>query len=246
MEMRILEELGLSNAEAKVYVALLELGPSKTGRIIDKSKLQSSTVYHILGSLIEKGLVSYIMKGKQKHFQAGKPETFLNYLDEKKKKFQGVLPQLKQLEAAAKRKMSAEIYEGVRGMKAAFDDVISTLKSGDTYYFYSAPSENLIADRDGFIRFFRSHHLKRQEKGIKARGLSTPQNKKLLSGVVKGIKNCKIHYLKDFAPTGLVVYANKLITWEWTEAPIVVVIENAPIAKSYKEFFERMWENASS
>ena len=62
MNIPILEELGLSNAEAKIYLTLLELGPSKTGKIIDKTKLQSSTIYHLLGTLIEKGLISYIRK----------------------------------------------------------------------------------------------------------------------------------------------------------------------------------------
>ena len=56
MDTSALEDLGLSNAESRIYIALLESGPSKTGLIIDRTKLQSSTVYHILGSLIEKGL----------------------------------------------------------------------------------------------------------------------------------------------------------------------------------------------
>ena len=75
--------MGLSNAEAKIYLALLELGSSKTGRIIDRTKLQSSTVYHVLGSLVEKGIVSHILQGKVKHYNAEPPEAFLNFLGAK-------------------------------------------------------------------------------------------------------------------------------------------------------------------
>ena len=84
MNTSILEELGLSTAEAKIYLALLELGQSKTGKIIDITHLQSSTVYHVMGSLIEKGLVSFIIKGKVKYYQAEPPESFLLFLEEKK------------------------------------------------------------------------------------------------------------------------------------------------------------------
>ena len=57
MDTSTLEDIGLSHAEAKIYLTLLELGPSKAGPIIDDTELQSSTVYHVLGSLIKKGLM---------------------------------------------------------------------------------------------------------------------------------------------------------------------------------------------
>src|SRR3990167_8430777 len=98
MDTSILEDMGLSNAEAKIYVALLELGQSKTGRIIDVTKLQSSTVYHVLGSLVEKGIASYILKGKTKHYQAESPEALLAFLEDKKRTLNEIMPELKEKE----------------------------------------------------------------------------------------------------------------------------------------------------
>jgi len=37
MDVSILEDLGLTQAEIKVYLALLELGSSSAGRILEKS-----------------------------------------------------------------------------------------------------------------------------------------------------------------------------------------------------------------
>jgi len=65
MDTQILEDLGLTNAEIRVYVALLELGSSSAGKIIEKSGLQNSVVHRALNSLIEKGLISYIKEGKR-------------------------------------------------------------------------------------------------------------------------------------------------------------------------------------
>ncbi len=62
----LFEEIGLSKGETKVYLTLLEIGTSKVGRVIEKSKLQSSTVHTCLNTLLEKGLIKFVKKGKIK------------------------------------------------------------------------------------------------------------------------------------------------------------------------------------
>ena len=57
MDTKILEKIGLTNGESKVYLALLEIGLSSTGQIIEKSQITSSKVYIILQKLEKKGLV---------------------------------------------------------------------------------------------------------------------------------------------------------------------------------------------
>ena len=66
MEFNALKDAGLTDGEAKVYLALLELGSSTTGPIIHKSKIAKSIVYQILEKLMQKGLVSYVTKEKTK------------------------------------------------------------------------------------------------------------------------------------------------------------------------------------
>ncbi len=242
MDTSILEDLGLSNAEARIYVALLELGSTTSGKIIDKTKLQSSTVYHLLGSLIEKGLISYILQGKTKYFQAEEPEIFLSNLEDKKRKFNEFLPSLKKKQLMAKQKQTAKVYEGINGLRTAFYDILTTLKKGDTYYFFTAPKNKLFYEN--LTLFFRNYHLKRSEKGIKVKGLTTTESKGVIKEIFKDIKHSQIKFINDFAPTGVVVYANKLITWDWDEVPTAIVIESKPITESYKKFFESKWKTA--
>ena len=49
----ILEDIGLTNAQIKVYLSLLELGETTSGPLIKKSKLQNSVVYNALNQLIQ-------------------------------------------------------------------------------------------------------------------------------------------------------------------------------------------------
>ena len=76
----ILEDLGLTKTEVKVYLALLELGSSSAGKILEKSKLPNSTVHRDLNSLIVKGLISFILEGKRKVYQASNPENFFEFI----------------------------------------------------------------------------------------------------------------------------------------------------------------------
>ena len=48
MEISILEDLGFSKAEIKVYLALLELGVTKAGEVIRHTSLQNSVVHMTL------------------------------------------------------------------------------------------------------------------------------------------------------------------------------------------------------
>jgi len=66
MDTDILEDLGLTSTEIKVYLALLELGSASAGTVLEKSKLPNSTLHRDLNSLIDKGLVNYILEGKRK------------------------------------------------------------------------------------------------------------------------------------------------------------------------------------
>jgi sugar-specific transcriptional regulator TrmB len=60
----VLQEVGLTKAEAKVYIALLKLGSSTIGSILRQSGLHSSVVYNFLQRLQEKGLIAYTIHDK--------------------------------------------------------------------------------------------------------------------------------------------------------------------------------------
>ena len=244
MHTQILEELGLSNAESKIYLALLKIGSTKSGKIIDATKLQSSTVYHVLGSLVEKGLVSFVLKGKVKFFQAAPPETFLNFLEEKRLKFMDILSELKETEGLSKQKQAARVYEGLNGLKVAFNDVLATMKKGEEYFFFQVPTKKL--SDEAVIRFLRNYHLKREAKGIKVKGLALKESKKPINNIFKGIKNTQLRFLDEFTPSGILIYQNKVMTVDWQNIPTAIVIESTAIANSYKKFFKQKWQTAKA
>ena len=77
MEFELLKEIGLTDSEIKVYVALLEIGSSSKGPIVDKSGVASSKIYELLEKLMQKGLVSQVIKSNVKYFEAAPPKRLL-------------------------------------------------------------------------------------------------------------------------------------------------------------------------
>ena len=68
MNTEVLERIGFTKGEAKVYFALLELGESTIGPISKKSNVTVSKTYPILDKLTQKGLVTRVIKFKKNHF----------------------------------------------------------------------------------------------------------------------------------------------------------------------------------
>src|SRR3989338_7547002 len=97
MNEELLQKIGLNKSEVKVYLNLLELGSSTTGPIMDKAKVSSSKIYGILERLIEKGLVSFIIKSKTKYYQASSPEAIFDYINEKEEEMEKQKEQIKKI-----------------------------------------------------------------------------------------------------------------------------------------------------
>ena len=85
---RLLQDLGLEEKEAKVYLALLSLGETTATKISKKTNLDRTLIYQLGNKLIEKGLASYIIKNNVRYFSAANPEKLVQDLKEKEKQLQ--------------------------------------------------------------------------------------------------------------------------------------------------------------
>ena len=92
MDIKPLEDIGLTEKEIKIYVTLLELGPSSAGKILEKAGIQNSVLHFCVNRVIEKGIVSYIKKGKFRIYNSADPESFLSYLRIKEEEIKRILP----------------------------------------------------------------------------------------------------------------------------------------------------------
>ena len=245
MDPKILYDFGLSDAEARVYLSMLQIGKAKTGAIIKTTGLQSSTVYNALTSLLSKGLISFVLVGQTKHFRAEPPESFLFMLEEQRRKFSEVLPTLKRMETGGKlEQKNAKVFEGMKGLRSAYNDVYTTMKPGEEYYFFQVLSEELKSKR---VRmFFRNWHLRRSNKKIKVKGLASEETREMAKSIYADLPYTKAKFVEEFLPTGMVVFKNKLLLLDLADPPSAFLIQSQSVADSFKRFFELKWKTAKA
>lgn len=235
MDTAILEDLGLSKGEIKVYLTLMGLGTSKVGSIIEKSRMASSAVHNSINALIEKGLISYIKKGKIKFYQAVPPKQLINFIEEKKKKILNILPELELKQRLAQEKQEAEIFEGTKGIITMLTQLIADTRKGDEYIFFSI---NVKEHNEEIQKFLLNYDLKRKEKGLKVRGVAPKEMKKLF----EKRKILKMKYPKFPVPSNISVCKEKIALFSWGEKPVGYLIQSEQIAEMYKNFFESIWK----
>lgn len=136
-----LQELGLSEKEARVYLALFELGSSMVSDIAEKANVNRSTTYVILGTLSKRGLVSATEQQSGRFYNPTPPEQLVRHLEGTAKQYAGLadaarklLPDLKSLEKAQKERKEANprpkvrLYEGAEGIKTVYEDTLASLE----------------------------------------------------------------------------------------------------------------------
>jgi len=241
-----LQEIGLTDSEIKVYLALLELEESSKGGILKKTKTAPSKVYHVLQKLIDKGLVSLFIKNKVKHFRAAPPEQIKYYLEKKRKDIEyqeneldKILPQLNSLKEKRKEEATAEVFYGWRGMETVYNEILTTLRKGNTNYVIGASKGE---DTKRSENFFLKYGIRKTKKGIKIKILFNENARKSVRRIEK---IGKFQYIKRFlritTPVEINIFQNNTALVRLTKEPIVFLIRDKETAESFKEYFHALW-----
>lgn len=94
---KIIERLGYSANEAKVYLAALTLGEAHISDIAAKVKLPRTSVQAIVDKLHKSGLMTFYVQRRYKYWVAEKPERLLIELKRREEEVREALPVLTEL-----------------------------------------------------------------------------------------------------------------------------------------------------
>jgi sugar-specific transcriptional regulator TrmB len=248
MYKEILEQIGLSRNEIKIYFTLLELEQSTATPIVRKSGIPNSKIYPTLDKLIKKGLVSYVIKNNVKYFQASDPKNLIELLSNKEKQIiqqkneiEKLIPVIEHKRKLAKDKQEAAIYEGLDGIKAAFSRLINSVQKEQEYYVFTLGEE---LERDDLKRFFQNYHKTRIEKKIKVKLIASEKIREVFIKYHK-YKNMRVKYSRQKLPAGIFIYDDCVMTVVWHGEPTAFVIKSKNNASQYREFFNEIWKTSA-
>ena len=180
MNTKLLEDIGLTKGEIIVYLTLLRLGETTTGKIIDEAQISSGKIYEILDKLIKKGLVSYIIKEKTKYFNATSPNRILDFLyekekqiKEKEKELEKEIPSLIKLQMLNKKEHETYLYKGYKGIQTAIFGALENLKKDDEVL-----AMGVISSKDEkYNLLWQKWHNERIKKKIKCKIIFSEKGK---------------------------------------------------------------------
>lgn len=120
-----MKNLGLSEKEAAVYLALLQGGRATAYQIAKRSGLKNPTTYVILDSLIARGSVRKLMQGRGAMYEAGDPVELFVEARSRIEQAEAALPQLRALAQKEKQSISASYYEGMDGLQELYGNLLN-------------------------------------------------------------------------------------------------------------------------
>lgn len=247
-----IEELGLSNKEARVYVACLLLGPSPVQRIADQAGIKRVTAYVILESLVGLGLVSQSIKGKKTFFIAEEPNNLERLLVKREQElrdqrfnFQQILPELGRLKAIPKELPEVKFYDGVDGVRSLQSGFFAGYKGTDKTMYG-------ISNIDQLHAFFPERGLgtanpERLKSGVNSQIVYSSQRGAVYKAYDQEVQRASRFIPPDKYPLSgdINVIGEYVIMIAFVGArPMGITIRNSEMARAMKSVFDILWDFA--
>ena len=130
---RNLEAIGLSEKEARIYLAALSLGSTTAQMLAAKATINRPTTYIMIESLMKRGLMSSVIKGKKRYFTAAEPNQLLELMAGQRKELQKkeevareMLPDLIEIAGGNNGKTAVRVFEGDEAWSALQRDILAS------------------------------------------------------------------------------------------------------------------------
>lgn len=239
-----LTKIGLTNGEARVYLSMIQIGPSKVGKIVETSRVSYSKIYDVLERLILKGLASFYIQNNIKYYQSLDPKGLYEYIIKKENEIKEQKDQIAKLvvdlskHANSNKRSTSEIFIGERSLRSAYTILLDGCKNGDIlryFYPYSDAHQNASP-------FYSRFYLFQKSKGLIERGIITQEFKN--SSHFKEIpKDVTLRYVNFPLPGTIDIISNKLLIIDWKIITGILITSNE-IANIFIEYFDNIWKIA--
>lgn len=244
-----LQDVGLSEKEARVYLASLELGRATAEQLAKHARIVRPTAYFQIKALMEKGLMSTFEEGKKSYFVAESPELLNRLLVRQKdaiaireRDLANMLPELIKQFASAGERPIVRFFTGKEGITAMREEVLE-LEKGEEI--------NIIFSRDVLAHFYTAKELddfsdKRMARGIHSRYIYTSSKGKSESELPANTERRYLQPERLPIKSDIFIYQNNLALMALQGPVFGIVIESKELAESFRALFSLMWEIAEA
>lgn len=113
----LVKNLGMTEKEASVYLAILGLGNSTIKPIADRSGVKRTSIYYFIDRLVESGLVEQTIIRNRTYYKALPPQSMIDLQKSRLKEIEQALPDFMSIYNFSTKKPHMSYYEGPEQMK---------------------------------------------------------------------------------------------------------------------------------
>ncbi len=239
-----LKNLGLSEKEVLVYLALLQLGGATPYQIAKKSGIKRPTAYVIAEELVKKGLIVHIPGEEKRKYIAKSPETFIQEYEEKLEAAKDILPELKSYQRVATEKPSILYFEGLDGLKQAYKYREKELHDKEITGFFASNEDATPEVNEFFLKW--NEYKEKNNTRVKGITVDTPLLKSFDKFINKDMHTITAKFLPESmysAKVSIEACDDKFVRIFLYESVETLIVESPKFTKAIKEIFELVWKS---
>jgi len=239
--LQILNDLGLTENESRVYLTSLSLGSSTILSIAKNAQIQRTTVYSVMDALKKKGLAHIELSGFKQLYSAEHPEKLVSMIEHKKNDLEKHLPEFLSLYNMKGGESTLKYYEGVEAVKSIYDTILDPMKPSDDYLVISNLQKFIDIDEKYFKKFLD----KRIKSRVKARLIATDSEQARYMKKYSQQMNHEVRILPKgtVLSTDIMIVPHKVTIFNLEQPISGISIENTTTIQTHKEMFEIMWNS---
>lgn len=239
--LQVLQQVGLSESEANVYLASLMLGPAGVQQLAQKSGLTRQMVYTLLPRLLEEGLLKHVTTGKKRQLQAVSPDILLDRAARLQKELARKVAVLK-TQAAQGALPEITVYDSPLAMREWYRMFMAEVAAGEEMLIWATNEAWLSLDEEFLAQFLT---VKRKQK-VRDRVIApdTPSSREAARAMIK-LQPSMYRFTTNWWETP----AEK---WIWRDMVIhltirenatnMVVLRSEALAALERYSFEQAWQ----
>lgn len=232
-----LKELGLTDNETEIYLALLQYRILNPTQLAEKTGLHRSYIYDTLERLLDRGIINTILINNKKNYQAVNPRILREIFELKLRHLDSILPKLSALFKSVKEETKVELHRGKRVYRTLIKDLLANIKKNDNVYLFGV-NEDILETVEPI--YLKQYFNIIKEKNVKEKIIIARGGKKLQE------LNLQYRELdpKYLGETTTVIYQSKVFIFILGNPYYLIIIESRKVANTYKKQFNLLWNIA--
>lgn len=232
-----LKELGFTDNQTKIYLALLKNGVLNPTELAKITGLHRPYVYDAVEKLMENGTINSVSINNKKYYQAVGLNVLRENIELKLKNLDDIIPKLVALSKTSKEETHVELHKGKRVYRTLIKDLTANFQKNEVVYLINLDESVLEKVEPIYLKqyFTIIKEKKVKEKIIIAKG-------------GKRFKESRLEYrelAKDYiGETATAIYKDNVYLFILGEPNYLIIIKNKKVAETYMKNFNLLWDTA--